>query len=182
MWKALAERTSCAAGTPVGSKATQPVPPRVVPTNMGEWRESYFWEYGYDSATHKTSCKCVCDAINSYREIGLYQRTDEGGHVSGLLYSYVYVGPPRTNGYVGRGSSCPPIPGHVPAPSWIILGHELCGHAVPMMGHPSDPTIRYNEKDPVIQIENQIRKEHSCPKTCTHPGRVDWGERGTFLP
>ena len=28
MWKALAERTSCAAGTPVGSKATQPVPPR----------------------------------------------------------------------------------------------------------------------------------------------------------
>jgi hypothetical protein len=81
-------------------------------------------------------------------------------------------------GYTGTGATNPPSAGHVPAPSWIILGHELCGHALPKLPHPpvGDPT-KYTDKDPVIIIENEIREEHSCPKTCTHPDRIDWGHR-----
>jgi hypothetical protein len=120
------------------------------------------------------SCCCICEAMNSYRRFNIYWDKDKnGGHwnpwTNGTTVG-TYPGVP------GRGASNPPAPGQVPTPSWLILGHELCGHALPKLYHPplGDPT-RYTDKDPVIIIENDIRDEHSTPTE-------DWGERGPFLP
>jgi len=127
-------------------------------------------------ARHKVSCKCLCDAISTTRIINLFRQSDPGGFVVGM--EDVYVGEARPKGYPGTGATNPPEPGRVPGPSWIILGHELCGHAVPMLRHPTpgDPK-RYTDEDPVIIIENEIRKEHSCSDSCRYTERVDWGHR-----
>ena len=113
------------------------------------------------------SCCCICEAMNSYRRFNIYWDKDKnGGHwnpwTNGTTVG-TYPGVP------GRGASNPPAPGQVPTPSWLILGHELCGHALPKLYHPplGDPT-RYTDKDPVIIIENDIRDEHSTPTE-------DWG-------
>ena len=84
-----------------------------------------------------------------------------------------------TDGVPGRGCTSSPKPKMIPFPPWLILGHELCGHAVSGLRHPTDQRW-YTQDDPVIKIENMIRKEHSCPESCKDPRRVDWGERGLF--
>lgn len=48
----------------------------------------------------------------------------------------------------------------VRVPAWILLGHELCGHALTGKGHPDEGA--YNYDDPVIKIENEIRAEHTA--------------------
>ena len=63
----------------------------------------------------------------------------------------------------GTGDTSPPQPGMVRMPDFINLGHELCGHAVARLNHLgwSRNWYPYSMDDPVIQIENAIRAEHS---------------------
>jgi RHS repeat-associated protein len=111
---------------------------------------------------HPTSCKCICNAINSPNRIVLQTRAAAGGaaHYSGEVRE-VDVGPERPEGYQGKGDPNPPKGNKdtVRANQMIILGHELCGHAVAGMPHPAKGA--YTEEDPVVKIENAIRKEHN---------------------
>ena len=58
----------------------------------------------------------------------------------------------------------PDVP--LPTPEFIVLAHELCGHAITGWQHPDDPT-RYTCEDPVVKLENCVREEHSTP-TCDY--------------
>lgn len=82
------------------------------------------------------------------------------------------------DGLPGVGDTSPPDrPGRIRAPGFVILAHELCGHALPNMRHPKIDTNgdgkpdkwawnAYTPDDPVIQIENIIREEHSSEEDC----------------
>jgi len=141
------------------------------------------------------SCRCVCDAINSQcvHTIwdGLSKPTDlpwqrrsrrdrrtggDGGYaeINKACDTDIFVGT-LDGGLTGVGDTNPPRNGYVRTPEWIILAHELCGHAVPNMSHPFDdlngdgrkqrdePFLpsAYTPDDPVIVIENIIRGECS---------------------
>lgn len=128
------------------------------------------------------SCKCVCDAINSSRNITLTSieatfgvtHNDHGvtrnvrgpNTPSGEWTSEpsdVCVGPGYPRGVPGTGDPDHPVNGRVRLPQWLILGHELCAHAVMRLEHPqgNDPTW-YTVHDPAIVVENRIRAEHGC--------------------
>jgi len=153
---------------------------RTVPCRTGccasGFREGRFWVGPtHQNGAHKISCKCICDAINSDRDITVYRRPKPGGSTAGTIGDSpeVYVGPGRPGGYTGTGDTNPPSTGTVRSTDWMIFGHELCGHAVTMhsgQNTPSDSRL-------AVDVENDIREEHSCPSTCTHPDRNDWGER-----
>jgi hypothetical protein len=113
---------------------------------------------GCDSAKHKTSCQCICDAIKGTKTITIHNDPSfgPGGKTSNPKVDGgidVTIGIPQPKGYLGSGDSFPPAGnGTVRGPAFILLGHELCGHAVP----------GYAGQEAVC-VENKIRKEHSCP-------------------
>lgn len=129
---------------------------------------------------HAVSCTCVCAAINLEDRVIRLMRTKEQGGETSIDFNEVKVGTEVTvevQKFVGRGAI--PVLGrvnpgsapedalyYIPDLPWIVLGHELCGHAIPKMNHPpSGPrSIRYTSRDPVIIIENKIRQEHSTPE------------------
>lgn len=82
--------------------------------------------------------------------------------------------PEADSGVPGIDDSTQPGTGVVRDPLWIILGHELCGHAAPNQSHPPAPT-GYTSTDPIIVIENAIRAEHSTADN-------NFGRRGDDLP
>jgi hypothetical protein len=118
--------------------------------------------------THPTSCWCICNAIKSDRNFTLERVTTPGGFVAWVRRGWfrraelnrVCIGTERPTGYAGTGDTTT-RPGRVRGDLWIVLGHELCGHAVPNMPHPYRHP--YTIRDPVIQLENKIREEHSTP-------------------
>ncbi len=138
------------------------------------------------TAKHKVSCNCICDAIKSSRTITLqdipnrpfgsaavprkpklpsgWWRTPKSmPPLKNTFLDHVEIDSNSsaiTEGVPGIRDSKPPGKGRVRQPLWLILGHELCGHAVPNLEHPTDGTAR-TSTDPVIVIENQIRSEHS---------------------
>jgi hypothetical protein len=91
------------------------------------------------SVTHRVSCQCVCAAVNADFTIQLHTRTDPGGEaeVTGTTRG-VWVGAEWPEGYQGRGDPQPPggNAAAVRAARFIMLGHELCGHAVTGLRHP----------------------------------------------
>jgi RHS repeat-associated protein len=124
------------------------------------------------SSSRPTICMCLCDAINSSRIIKLFHSTtpagqshSPGGYVTTGTYDEVYVGTGRPGGYRGRYANpsdrpSSMSPGQVMATPEIIFAHELCGHALPKQPHPPvGHPDRYTERDPVIIIENTIRRE-----------------------
>lgn len=53
-------------------------------------------------------------------------------------------------------------------PNWLVLGHELCGHAKLLARgtHPTGPAPRHGGRpshDVTVKIENKIAKEHGIP-------------------
>jgi hypothetical protein len=75
-------------------------------------------------------------------------------------------------------------------PPWLILGHELCGHAMttlPNISTPGRPTSVSHEStaggdQSAVDIENRIRREHSRPGADlgTRAGDFDDAEGGHF--
>jgi RHS repeat-associated protein len=143
----------------------------------------------YKCSSRPNSCECVCKAIISECNFsvidGLSNPSDSilgvldsrarrraekdkqqggcGGYVqkadTGGCDKNIYIGD-EVDRIPGFGDSNPPSEGTIRTPRWLILGHELCGHAVTGLSHPKDET-RYTDEDPVIVVENVIRKEHS---------------------
>jgi len=142
---------------------------------------------GSESAPTPVSCTCICDAINSERIITL--RRGSGGsvaqHEAGMLdqpLNHVRLDPTdpfRHPTLEGWGDSTLRGPtgndsGLVRNTVMFTLAHELCGHVVPNLKHAQPPFPKgpgYTKEDPVLIIENKIRKEHSTPSN-------DYGQRG----
>jgi outer membrane protein OmpA-like peptidoglycan-associated protein len=63
------------------------------------------------------------------------------------------------------------VPVHVASlPNWLVLGHELCGHAhlIAQGTHPSGPAPTHGGRlshDPTVTIENRIAAEGGIPAT-----------------
>jgi hypothetical protein len=124
---------------------------------------------GCESATikHPTACKCICNAIaNGKKTIELYRRqTWEGQDVDAGPWGGGLVRDKDTKVIIsGNGNSnVTGLAGEaVPDPDYIIFAHELCGHAVPELGHQMGRNA-YTTLDRVIQIENEIRQEQGLP-------------------
>lgn len=123
----------------------------------------------YQNSQHPVSCKCVCDAITANETHTLKSRVSEGG-VSiadgrfnhGPVNTTIEIGPPRTGGYPGRDDPQRPADYRVSGPSFITLGHELCGHSVPAINHNVfGVAAAYTVLDPVMVIDEKIREEHN---------------------
>jgi outer membrane protein OmpA-like peptidoglycan-associated protein len=69
----------------------------------------------------------------------------------------------------GDASATPAVPVHLQSlPNWLVLGHELCGHAhlFARGTHPTGPAPTGGGRpshDPTVTIENQIAAEHGIP-------------------
>jgi hypothetical protein len=125
----------------------------------------------YATSKHPISCTCICDAISgwsNYRiepfEIPIGIWGDEvirpkGGrakpHRWPDLDIDIQIGEEQDEGYTGTGDPDFGRPGKVRGPKFILLGHELCGHAVP-------GDYDYDRNKP-IDVENDIRDEHGVP-------------------
>jgi hypothetical protein len=125
------------------------------------------------------SCCCICDLITRFRttyvkitdfnEKGKDIYAEESGGVTIIggmgKNNYVLVGTHSYDDLRGAKDTNPPGgrqkgAAFVRDPQWLILAHELCGHAANDTDHPKDKTA-YTLQDPTIQKENQIRQEHS---------------------
>jgi hypothetical protein len=118
------------------------------------------------------SCSCVCAAINSDTTFNISWKPKDPPHTdlnneydpnfpdSGSGNPNIFVGQPHPNGSPGCGDSFPPNgdESRVRDPNWLILGHELCGHALFGYGE--------GQGDATISIENTIRDEHSKCGCC----------------
>ena len=108
---------------------------------------------------------------------GFHEEQDLNGHWRRVAHlgSHTYPATGETEEYPGRrsGTGCIEInldtendpadwsgfggdiqgkPGRVPAPVWLVLGHELCGHAVSGFGPETHMAA--------LRAENELRQEH----------------------
>lgn len=129
---------------------------------------------GLEVVKHQTSCACIIRAIKSDRVFTLYTVDIPASVTDGAAGDRpnIYIGKPHP-GLSGTGDSHPPggNPRKVRAPHWIILGHELCGHAVPK--NTGETTFES------VHVENEIRKEHSTEKNCY--GQRDGSEHDGYV-
>jgi hypothetical protein len=119
------------------------------------------------------SCCCICDAINSKHLItitghaGVYTETQpvpKPGPRDAKPKGYAGGGPSGARIIIGKNYN--PTDNGVAVPMWQVLGHELCGHALPLsegthvapgVGIPGDWPP---EEIPAINKEIDIVKEH----------------------
>lgn len=128
-------------------------------------------------------CKCICDAIGAGKTITILVQDDLSAFGGGRTDDAV---PDDTAN--GKGSDetvnienknrwrakDPKTDNWVDDPDWVILAHELCGHAVPGAKgtHPEwrpgrkgyDP----NWHDSAFNAEDEIREENGLPKLGSH--------------
>jgi|GEM_PF-2171931 len=134
----------------------------------------------YGCSDRPISCGCICQAINSDCVISLWDgprpsifgpssaKVDRGGGITRFYKNCdaeIFIGGMDNEAdddrIIGDGDTNPPADGRVRNPKWLILAHELCGHAVTHLSHKDAGIDAYTSKDPVIIIENIIRQECS---------------------
>jgi hypothetical protein len=130
----------------------------------------------------QSACKCICDAIAASRTITIFVREDLESFGGGRTDDEV---PDDTSNGKGSDESVNvenrnrwrARDSHgewVDDPDWVILGHELCGHAVPgALGR--HPEWRPTKKgyDPnwharAFEAEDAIRKAAGLPELSEH--------------
>jgi len=152
----------------------------------GEGEESGGESDETEDDTHTcTSCKCLCKMISSSKTVTIEISNDLSRAGGGITIDEVPDDTANGNGsnetvrienqnrYRQRN---PDTGDWQNVPDWIILAHELCGHALPgIQGvHPEwrpgrsgyDP----NWHDKAKEIEDNIREEHELPKRGTDHG------------
>jgi len=123
----------------------------------------------------KVSCECVCHFLSQsgpHVNITIHPTENNTRHAQAAnTYDMNLTGKAATDikGVQGTAGSGSPLK-TVPDPAWLILGHELCGHAkttLPYLEQPNRPVSSYYHemtKDwdkSAVDIENLIRREHS---------------------
>lgn len=122
-----------------------------------------FCTKGLAASKQPQSCGCFCEmhAATDTWEITIddndWPHTDEAAKV-------VTVHSPFSGVQFGSWAKGPPAH-RIDTPNWLVLGHELCGHALLMQRgtHPSGPAPSHGGRpshDPTVAIENAIAAEH----------------------
>lgn len=129
------------------------------------------------------ACRCICDAIRSPKTISIVVIDDltakDGGASAALEIDKAF---PKPNGSNGDGTDVAVFIENqdrwqvkdkdgnwIDDPDWIILGHELCGHAVPyaygkhVEHRPGKPGYDPDWHSDAINKENEIRDDNRLP-------------------
>src|ERR1044071_997343 len=133
------------------------------------------------AASH--GCRCICAAIAALRTITLRVRDDLSAFGGGRTDD---AGPDNTTNGVGSDEIVniehqnrwrvrdPRTGAGIDDPDWIILGHELCGHAVPG-ANGTHPEWRPGKKgyDPAwhgqaFEREDELRESFGLPRIGEH--------------
>ncbi len=129
------------------------------------------------------SCECVCDATqdkkrkywidvrkisNRPRRVTLHDGTravipspSQGPRTRVSMHPHVHL--PSDKGPAIRFGSFTPAGTLEWAPTWRILGHELCSHGRLMQHYGHEPSGNRPSHDVTIDVENQIASEHGGP-------------------
>jgi hypothetical protein len=120
----------------------------------------------------KTSCECVCHFLTTagpHAIISIHPTDNETRHgTQPNTFEIKLTGRAGSaKGVQGKAGTGSPLK-TIPDPAWLILGHELCGHAMTTMrlNKPGGEVTYSHEmtKDwdkTAIDVENRIRREHS---------------------
>lgn|ERR1043166_810604 len=119
--------------------------------------------------TEHRSCRCICFAIMFERTTTIRVNAARAAAGNGGLT----VDDNEDNTVNGTGSDETVFIDnrnrYAPHPDWIILAHELCGHALPGMRgdhpefRPGRPGFNPNWHQQAMDAENEVRREHGLP-------------------
>ncbi len=133
------------------------------------------------------SCKCLCDAIRSGKTIGIVVKDDlsatGGGRTDDAKPDDTVngKGSDETVNIENKNRWRLDKKDHgnfIDDPDWIILAHELCGHAVPGTNgthpewRPGKAGYTRNWHDDAIKEENEVRKDRGIPERPLDAGVV----------
>lgn len=141
---------------------------------------------GEGESTLGHGCRCICCLIRSERTVHILEtwevNNEGGGRTVPVDKDAAFDGTgtdvTTTIEYQGRYVVTDPATGEsVEDPDWIILGHELCGHALPMMEgrhpefRPGRPGYRADFHEEAFEVEDAIREENDLPQLGVHTPR-----------
>jgi hypothetical protein len=140
-----------------------------------------------DTSREPTGCGCLCDMVGSARDFTIVVDDKDWPHTLGNVVTTPSPNSPKLWGAAtasGRTTTIDP---------WLVLGHELCGHAwLDEKGLPDDNATRgEGGHQETVARENELRKEHGIEargsfkdpycgesfwraKTKGGPGPVQW--------
>lgn len=132
-----------------------------------------------------TGCNCLCDMVGSMNDFTIVVDDKDWPHTKGRVVTTPSPNSPKLWGTAtvsGKKTTIDP---------WLVLGHELCGHAwLAEKGLPDDNATRgEGGHQETVDRENQLRKEHGieargsfkdpyCGESFSQakagPGPVEW--------
>lgn len=127
---------------------------------------------------HQSCCKCICDIIASERTVTIRVKDDLRLHGGGRTIaadnddSVNGIGSDQTVEIESKSryrQKRTDTLEWMDVPDWLILAHELCGHAVPGINgterewRPGKPGYRKDWHRASEQIEADVRTEHKLP-------------------
>lgn len=138
-----------------------------------------------DTAKEATGCGCLCDLIGSANDFTILVDDKDWPHTSGRVVTTPSPNSPKLWGAAtetGKTLTIDP---------WLVLGHELCGHAwLAEKGLPDDNATRgEGGHQETVARENKLRKEHGIEargnfkapfcgesfwQTKAGPGPIEW--------
>jgi hypothetical protein len=130
---------------------------------------------GVAAAPPSTACACLCtmhglmDPATGADITWTIDVNDADWPHTDPATRTVTVHSPYSGVQFGAWSAGPP-PHRMTEPNWLVLGHELCGHArlFALGTHPTGPPPTHGgrpEHDVTVGIENTIAAEHGVPAT-----------------
>jgi Domain of unknown function (DUF4157) len=138
-----------------------------------------------DKSKEPTGCNCLCDMVGSANDFTIVVDDKDWPHTSGRVVTTPSPNSPKLWGaatITGKKTTIDP---------WLVLGHELCGHAwLAEKGLPDDNATRgEGGHQETVGRENELRKEHGieargsfkdpyCGESFSQdkagPGPVEW--------
>jgi hypothetical protein len=109
-----------------------------------------------DKSKEPTGCNCLCDMVGSAKEYTIVVDDTDWPHTAGQVVTAPSPNSPKLWGTAtvsGKTTTIDP---------WLVLGHELCGHAwLAEKGLPDDNVTRgEGGHQETVGRENELRKEH----------------------
>lgn len=118
------------------------------------------------SASNPESFDCFCEMHSAPTDWTIVVDDNDWPHTDPTSQT-VTVHSPFSGVDFGHWTAGPPAQ-RAPTPNWLVLGHELCGHARLMVQgtHPTGPPPTAGGRpshDATVQIQNTIATEHGIP-------------------
>jgi hypothetical protein len=110
-----------------------------------------------DKSKEPTGCNCLCDMVGSANDYTIVVDDKDWPHTSGSVVTTPSPNSSKLWGAATVSSKATTID------PWLVLGHELCGHAwLAEKGLPDDNVTRgEGGHQETVGRENELRKEHS---------------------